>query len=293
MLGGDLHPASAELGETKTIALKTLPGHIPSHWGSSAWPKDPDPTKLPRCVVNRSVIGFLLLGVWLVSAGEGRLSTSIPKISDNDRQPEIAVVLTFRDKLCALRRLGNFLAEVPDKVFDGVIDVQRRHGPQASKVAAPAATLNLRLLNTAPNDFSIMQSVFSAASRRTIFPERFRREGADSDDVGRALIGIGGHRDAYAFPDPLPDGVRGGPPPLLWRSGEFGRASRLRYLAEDAVIAMLQRPEGATVDEVASAMGWQRHMTKNRYDAGPRAIPRSTRRQSRPHSLRLAARGRE
>jgi Protein of unknown function (DUF3489) len=28
---------------------------------------------------------------------------------------------------------------------------------------------------------------------------------------------------------------------------------------QDAVIAMLQRPEGATVDEVASATGWQRH----------------------------------
>ena len=28
---------------------------------------------------------------------------------------------------------------------------------------------------------------------------------------------------------------------------------------QDAVIAMLQRPEGATIDEVASAMGWQRH----------------------------------
>jgi hypothetical protein len=27
---------------------------------------------------------------------------------------------------------------------------------------------------------------------------------------------------------------------------------------QDAVIAMLQRPEGATVDEVASATGWQR-----------------------------------
>ena len=27
---------------------------------------------------------------------------------------------------------------------------------------------------------------------------------------------------------------------------------------QDAVIAMLQRPEGATVDEIASAMGWQR-----------------------------------
>jgi len=31
---------------------------------------------------------------------------------------------------------------------------------------------------------------------------------------------------------------------------------------QDAVIAMLQRPEGATVDEVASAMGWQRHTVR-------------------------------
>jgi hypothetical protein len=31
---------------------------------------------------------------------------------------------------------------------------------------------------------------------------------------------------------------------------------------QDAVIEMLQRPEGATVDEVASAMGWQRHTVR-------------------------------
>ena len=31
---------------------------------------------------------------------------------------------------------------------------------------------------------------------------------------------------------------------------------------QDAVVAMLQRPEGATVDEVASAMGWQRHTVR-------------------------------
>ena len=31
---------------------------------------------------------------------------------------------------------------------------------------------------------------------------------------------------------------------------------------QHAVIAMLQRPEGATVDEVASAMGWQRHTVR-------------------------------
>jgi hypothetical protein len=31
---------------------------------------------------------------------------------------------------------------------------------------------------------------------------------------------------------------------------------------QEAVIAMLRRPEGATVDEVASAMGWQRHTVR-------------------------------
>jgi len=31
---------------------------------------------------------------------------------------------------------------------------------------------------------------------------------------------------------------------------------------QEAVIVMLQRPEGATVDEVASVMGWQRHTVR-------------------------------
>ena len=31
---------------------------------------------------------------------------------------------------------------------------------------------------------------------------------------------------------------------------------------QDAVIAMLQRPEGATVDEIAVVMGWQRHTVR-------------------------------
>ena len=31
---------------------------------------------------------------------------------------------------------------------------------------------------------------------------------------------------------------------------------------QGAVIAMLRRPEGATVDEVATAMGWQRHTVR-------------------------------
>src|ERR1700747_938832 len=35
-----------------------------------------------------------------------------------------------------------------------------------------------------------------------------------------------------------------------------------RLSKQEAVVAMLQRPEGATVDEVASAMGWQRHTVR-------------------------------
>src|SRR5215469_18135938 len=59
-----------------------------------------------------------------------------------------------------------------------------------------------------------------------------------------------------------------------------------------AVIAMLQRPEGATVEEVASAMGWQRHTVRGLFsgtlkkklglalasakeERGPRAWPSS------------------
>jgi hypothetical protein len=35
-----------------------------------------------------------------------------------------------------------------------------------------------------------------------------------------------------------------------------------RLSKQDGVIAMLRRPEGATVDEVVSAMGWQRHTVR-------------------------------
>jgi len=35
-----------------------------------------------------------------------------------------------------------------------------------------------------------------------------------------------------------------------------------RLSKQDAVIAMLRRPEGATVDEVASFTGWQRHTVR-------------------------------
>jgi uncharacterized protein DUF3489 len=49
-----------------------------------------------------------------------------------------------------------------------------------------------------------------------------------------------------ALPDPEPE------PP----------SDAKRRSKQDEVIAMLQRAEGATVDEVASAMGWQRHTVR-------------------------------
>jgi Protein of unknown function (DUF3489) len=39
-------------------------------------------------------------------------------------------------------------------------------------------------------------------------------------------------------------------------------ADAKRPSKQDGVIAMLRRPEGATVDEVASATGWQRHTVR-------------------------------
>jgi hypothetical protein len=40
------------------------------------------------------------------------------------------------------------------------------------------------------------------------------------------------------------------------------QSHRKRASKQEAVVAMLQRPEGATVDEVASVMGWQRHTVR-------------------------------
>src|SRR5881394_2598719 len=55
---------------------------------------------------------------------------------------------------------------------------------------------------------------------------------------------------------------------------------------QDEVIAMLRRPEGATVDEVASAMGWQRHTVRGLFSGNPqeeaRAHPRLGARGARP-----------
>ena len=40
------------------------------------------------------------------------------------------------------------------------------------------------------------------------------------------------------------------------------RADAKRPSKQDVVIAMLRQPEGATVDEVASVTGWQRHTVR-------------------------------
>jgi predicted transcriptional regulator len=45
---------------------------------------------------------------------------------------------------------------------------------------------------------------------------------------------------------------------------------------QDAVIAMLRRPEGATVDEVASANGWQRHTVRGIFSGTLKKKPRLT-----------------
>src|ERR1700686_1793574 len=68
-----------------------------------------------------------------------------------------------------------------------------------------------------------------------------------------------GDRDALI--DQLWSGVEALPDPD--QPSETKRPSK-----QDAVIAMLQRPEGATVDEVASAMGWQRHTVRGLF-SGP------------------------
>jgi hypothetical protein len=61
--------------------------------------------------------------------------------------------------------------------------------------------------------------------------------------------------DREALVDQLWSAVEALPDPD--QQSDTKRASK-----QDAVIAMLQRPEGATVDEVASAMGWQRHTVR-------------------------------
>jgi hypothetical protein len=59
----------------------------------------------------------------------------------------------------------------------------------------------------------------------------------------------------------------------LWSAIELLAESKLQSDAkrpskQEAVIAMLRRPEGATVDDVVSATGWQRHTVRGVF-SGP------------------------
>jgi hypothetical protein len=63
--------------------------------------------------------------------------------------------------------------------------------------------------------------------------------------------------DREALIDQLWSAIKGLPEPDPQPQSDAKRPSK-----QDAVISMLHRPEGATVDEVASAMGWQRHTVR-------------------------------
>jgi len=73
-----------------------------------------------------------------------------------------------------------------------------------------------------------------------------------------ALHGVEKRRrvgDREALIDELWEAIEALPDPD--RQSDAKRPSK-----QEEVIAMLRRPEGATVDEVASAMGWQRHTVR-------------------------------
>jgi hypothetical protein len=73
-----------------------------------------------------------------------------------------------------------------------------------------------------------------------------------------ALPGVEKHRkvgDRTALIDQLWTAIEALPEPEP-------QSDAKRPSKQDAVIAMLQRPDGATVDEVAGAMGWQRHTVR-------------------------------
>jgi len=64
-----------------------------------------------------------------------------------------------------------------------------------------------------------------------------------------------------------------------------------RSSQQHAVIAMLQRPEGATVDEVASAMGWQRHTVRGLFSGALKkklGLPLASSKEERGRVYRIA-----
>ena len=88
----------------------------------------------------------------------------------------------------------------------------------------------------------------------------------------RGLLGVG--KRLLALWNALPDvekrkkvGDRGALMDQLWLAIEAlpdpePQPDANRPSKQDEVIAMLRRPEGATVNEVASATGWQRHTVR-------------------------------
>ena len=61
---------------------------------------------------------------------------------------------------------------------------------------------------------------------------------------------------------------------------------------QEAVIAMLQRPEGATVDEVAGVMGWQRHTVRGLFSGTLKkklGLPLASATEERGRVYRIAA----
>jgi hypothetical protein len=122
MLGDGLYPAAAKFGETEAVALKLGPSHPVSRWGVLSGPKNADPAKLPRRVIKRTVKGgdLRLSGL----RREGRVSPRSPEVDNDKRQPEIAAkFILCSDQRRSRRRLGNFLAEIPHKVLNGIIDL--------------------------------------------------------------------------------------------------------------------------------------------------------------------------
>ena len=65
-----------------------------------------------------------------------------------------------------------------------------------------------------------------------------------------------------------------------------------RRSKQEAVVAMLQRPEGATVDEVASVMGWQRHTVRGLFSGTLKkklGLPLASATEERGRVYRIAA----
>src|SRR5258707_3042682 len=69
------------------------------------------------------------------------------------------------------------------------------------------------------------------------------------------------------------------------------RADPKRLSKQDVVIAMLRQPEGATVDEVASVTGWQRHTVRGVFSGSLKkklGLPLASAQEERGRVYRIA-----